>query len=253
LNEYDKNYTMAVKRVHLEELESTNRYLSELLKTGSQRDELIVVADYQRGGRGQGEHQWHSMPGENLLMSLLLFPAFLSASGQFHISRVASLALIDTLKRFNLFPLIKWPNDILVHRRKVSGILIENGITGRNLSHTIIGIGLNLNQMEFPKFTVEATSLALETGIFCNRHELTDMVQESVMSRYRQLENGDISSLEADYLQHLFLLNQPGGFSSRGEHFTGTIKGLSDQGELIVERDGALSTYGFQEIEYLKG
>ena len=125
----------------------------------------MVSVDYQYAGKGQGDHQWHSRPGENLLMSLLLFPAFLSASDQFYLSRVASLALIDTLKTLKLAPLIKWPNDILVNRRKLAGILIENGITGNKLSHSIIGIGMNLNQTEFPDFPLKATSVALEIRI----------------------------------------------------------------------------------------
>ncbi len=242
---------MAVKKVGLDQVDSTNCFLSDLLKEDPNIGKLAVIADYQQSGKGQGDHTWHSMPGENLLMSLLLFPAFLSASEQFHISRVASLALIDTLKGLGLSPLIKWPNDILLHERKVAGILIENGILGRNLSHTIIGTGLNLNQTEFPEFPIEATSVALESGIFSNRNEVTALLLERLESRYRQLEEGDASSLEAEYLEHLFLLDRPGEFSSGSERFTGIIRGLSEPGELLVERDGTSRTFGFQEIQYL--
>ena len=243
---------MAVKRVVLEVVDSTNRYLSGLLKENPEIGELLVIADYQDSGKGLGDHIWHSMPGENLLVSLLLFPAFLSASDQFYLSRVSSLALIDTLQSLSLHPNIKWPNDIMVNERKVAGILIENGITGKKLSHTIIGIGLNLNQMEFPGFPQEASSVALERGESSNRKEVTDFLLESLMKRYRQLEDGDVSGLEREYLEHLFMLNLPAEYSSSGERFTGIIRGLSELGELLVERDGKIRPYGFQEISLLK-
>ena len=241
---------MLVKRVSLVQVGSTNLYLSSLLKKKPEIGPVMVVADYQDAGKGQGDHQWHSMPGENLLMSLLLFPAFLSASDQFQLSRVASLALIDTLNSLNLAPHIKWPNDILVNRRKVAGILIENGISGKMLSHTIIGVGLNLNQTGFPQFPLKASSVALESGVFVDRNEITDHLLNSLMARYRQLMNGDTSGLERDYLEHLFLLDQPGEYVSGGERFTGTIRGVSDLGELLVEHDGLIRNYGFQEIQF---
>ena len=241
---------MAVKRVNVDQLPSTNLYVSKLLRESREIGPVMVIADYQNAGKGQGDHQWHSLPGENLLMSLLLFPAFLSASKQFHLSRVASLALIDTLRGMHLSPQIKWPNDILVNRRKLAGILIENGISGKGLSHTIIGIGLNLNQTEFPSFPLEATSVALECGVTCDRQQVAEHLLESLMSRYSQLENGGGKDLENDYLKHLFLLNHPGIFVSEGKQFTGTIRGLSDHGELIVEREGLSRTYGFQDIQY---
>ena len=242
---------MAVKKVSLVQVSSTNRYISTLLKENPGTGQVMVVADYQESGRGQGDHQWHSKPGENLLTSLLLFPAFLSASDQFYLSRVASLALIDTLKILNLAPLIKWPNDILINRRKIAGILIENGISGSKLSHTIIGIGLNLNQTEFPLFPVAASSVALESGIFHDRLELMDLLLDSLLGRYRQLEEGDRSRLERDYLEKLFLLDQPAEFSSQGKQFAGTIRGISDLGELLVEHNGLTRNYGFQEIQFL--
>lgn len=244
---------MAVKRIHLEGTASTNRYLSWLLKEGSFPGEVLITADYQDSGKGQGGHQWHSKWGENLLMSLLLFPAFLSASDQFQLSRVASLAIIDVLKGLGLAPLIKWPNDILINEKKVAGILIENGITGKNISHTIIGIGLNLNQKDFPVFPVVATSVALESGFQHNREEVTARLLEFLITRYRYLEEGRVSYLESEYLKQLFLLNQPARYATAGSEFTGIIRGISDLGELLLESYGITRTYAFQEIRYIPG
>jgi len=82
---------------------------------------------------------------------------------------------------------------------------------------------------------------------------VTDLLLESLMARYRQLEDGDHTGLESEYLEHLFLLNRPGEYSSRGESFQGTIIGLNEVGELLVERDGLSRAYGFQEISFLLG
>ena len=141
---------MLYKKIRLERVNSTNAWISEALKRGELREEVAIVADYQEEGRGQGDHMWESPVRENLLMSVLLFPAFLAASRQFHLSRVASLAISDLLTSMGLEPEIKWPNDILVKRRKIAGILIENGISGQYLSYSIVGTGLNINQSQFP-------------------------------------------------------------------------------------------------------
>ncbi len=242
---------MHLKSIHLKSIGSTNTYLSALIKEGKSTGELAVTADYQENGRGQGDHGWLSNPGENLLMSLLLFPAFLSASDQFHLSRVASLALCDTLKGVNLAPVIKWPNDILVNHRKIAGILIENGITGKYLSYAIIGIGLNLNQYQFPEFPVPATSLVKEGMAPLDSSRAADLLINAFGVRYSQLESGSGNLLEKEYLEHLSGLDQPGEFISEGEKFTGIIRGVNDFGELLVEKEGKIYNHAFHQIQCL--
>jgi len=188
-------------------LASTSSFLSDLLKHQNMEEGSVVIADYQDAGRGQGEHSWESARGKNLLMSFLLFPAFLSASNQFQLSRVASLALCDALKTLGVETVIKWPNDILTARGKIAGILIEHSITAGTISRTIVGIGLNLNQTFFPSFPIPASSLRLETGKDVNVYEMGELVETCLMSRYQalkegktdQLEKGDRKKLKLDY------------------------------------------------------
>ena len=227
---------------------STNTSVSELIKQGKMEEGTVVIADYQEAGRGQGEHSWLSRRGENLLMSLLLFPAFLSASQQFHLSRVASLGLCDALEEVGVDPVIKWPNDILTKRGKIAGILIEHGIISGHIAHTIIGIGLNLNQTQFPPFPMPATSLQLETGKFIRVAEMGKIVESCLLGRYRELKDGLQNTLEKEYLRKLFMAGIPSQFKAGDELFEGIIRGVTDSGELMVEIRGDLRTFGYDAI-----
>ena len=240
---------MQVRWIKLGSVASTNSYISELIKRDRITEELVVLADYQDHGKGQGGNQWHSRKGENLLLSLLLFPAFLSASHQFQISRMASLAICDTLDPFGLDPWIKWPNDILIGKGKIAGILIEHGITGQNISHTIIGIGMNLNQSDFPEFPVKATSVLLAKGFTREPSLVADDLLKHLMSRYVQLKEGRSEVLEREYLERLFRIDRPVSFSAGGKSFKGVIRGVNDFGELLVEQEGRIEAYGNQEIK----
>jgi BirA family biotin operon repressor/biotin-[acetyl-CoA-carboxylase] ligase len=225
-------------------LTSTNTYVSDLLKQGTLEEGTVVIADYQDSGRGQGDHSWLSEPGENLLMSILLFPAFLSAEWQFHLSRVVSLALCDVLEVLGVEAVIKWPNDILGSKGKIAGILIEHGISAGKITHTIAGIGLNLNQTEFPDFPMAASSLRLETGRRVIVEEVAELVEDRIMIRYRDLRDGLGDRLEMEYLERLYLAGVPAVFSSAEGTIEGIIRGVNDFGELLVEHQGEIRSFG---------
>ena len=229
-------------------LTSTNSSLSALTKGRRLEEGTVVIADYQEVGRGLGDHAWFSNRGENLLMSLLLFPAFLSASEQFHLSRVASLALCDVLETLDAEPVIKWPNDILTKRGKIAGILIEHGITGGKISHTVIGIGLNLNQREFPIFRTPASSLFLETGMKVEVMEVAELLQDALMHWYSDLKKGRKEFLEERYLDRLYRIGVPGVFRANDEVFEGCIRGVSEFGELMVECKGIIRVFAHGAI-----
>ena len=229
-------------------LTSTSSFLSDLLKHQDLEEGSVVIADYQDAGRGQGEHSWLSTRGENLLMSLLLFPAFLSAKWQFHLLRVASLALCDALETLGIDTVIKWPNDILTSRGKIAGILIEHSITAGTISRTIVGIGLNLNQTVFPPFPIAASSVHLETGKNVDVAEVGELVESSLMSRYYSLKAGQTEQLEKDYLGRLYKAGLPTVFEAGEESFEGLIRGVNDYGELMVEHKGEIRTFGHGAI-----
>ena len=229
-------------------LTSTNNYLASRLKEQKLQEGSVVIADYQEAGRGQGSNSWVSRQGENLLMSVLFYPAFLSASKQFHLSRLVSLAICDVLQDMGVENHIKWPNDILSRRGKIAGILIEHSIAAGCISHTIVGIGMNLNQADFPDFSVPATSLRLESGKLSDVIQLGELLEDRLQSRYRALKDGKTAGLEQDYLEKLFKIGVPVLFECQDGSFEGIIGGVNDFGELLVERDGRTRAYGHGSI-----
>jgi BirA family biotin operon repressor/biotin-[acetyl-CoA-carboxylase] ligase len=183
---------------------------------------------------------------------MLLYPAFLSASRQFHLSMMTSLALIDTLVEHGVEVSIKWPNDILVPSGKIAGILIENGIMGGHLVHSIIGIGLNVNQSIFPDFPIKASSLAMETSRRLDPALLAKEISNRILERFNQLKIGTGPSLQEEYLEHLYQLDQPSLFISEGREFIGVIRGINEFGELQVETGSSVKTFSMHSIR-LKG
>jgi BirA family biotin operon repressor/biotin-[acetyl-CoA-carboxylase] ligase len=136
--------------IHLPEVDSTNNYLLRQLAQGvDYPDGTVVYTTVQSCGRGQQGNSWESEPGRNLAFSLLLKPTFLPVTMSFALSELTALAIAETLDEYVPGFLIKWPNDIYHDDRKAVGILIENRLSGRTLSHSIVGVGVNLNQRVF--------------------------------------------------------------------------------------------------------
>lgn len=147
---------------HYETVSSTN----DLLKAMTGAPEFtVIVADEQTAGRGRRSRSWHSSAGDGLYLSLLLCPRNEKAPLSL-LSLAAAISVAETIRGIPVRGVdIKWPNDVLIHDLKVSGILIEGSSTGGQASRVIVGIGVNLNAKSFPAELAEtATSLFLESG-----------------------------------------------------------------------------------------
>ena len=146
--------------IWLKEIESTNRYAREHI---SELDNLsVVAAEYQSEGKGQGDHKWHSKPGENMLLSIILKDTDIKPSEQVKISNITAQSVVELLKNHSIQAWIKPPNDIWVDTKKICGILIEHSLRGNHISWSIIGVGLNVNQTLFPDDLPNPTSMQLE-------------------------------------------------------------------------------------------
>ena len=145
--------------VFCENLTSTNKQASELLKKNDIPEGTVVHSDFQTAGRGQPGNRWESEKGRNLLISVILYPGSVKPHEQFLISMTISLGICDFIDRHLPGSKVKWPNDIYVKDDKIAGVLIENSIMGDSIENTVAGIGLNINQEEFPILSREMTSL----------------------------------------------------------------------------------------------
>jgi BirA family transcriptional regulator, biotin operon repressor / biotin---[acetyl-CoA-carboxylase] ligase len=147
--------------ITLKEVDSTNNFLKGLLSNSKPLMEgTVIMAENQYAGRGQQQNGWHAEPGKNLTFSLLLRPHFLPVPDQFDLTRVISLGVFDALCPILGEKLkIKWPNDIYYGDNKLGGMLIENMILGGQIKNSVIGIGVNINQENFPESLSNAISV----------------------------------------------------------------------------------------------
>jgi BirA family biotin operon repressor/biotin-[acetyl-CoA-carboxylase] ligase len=231
------------------EIDSTNSEAGRLIAGQSVAGEFFVKADFQHHGRGRSGNRWVSDPGKNLLMSWVVFPVFLSVNQQFQLSKAVSLAISDLLENHSISSRIKWPNDILCNSGKVGGILIENSWQGNMIRHSIVGIGLNINQKEFPPFPYRAASMVTVRDGNYEVEEVMRGLSVCLERRYAQLQRGDMGLVDSDYLGRLFRIDEKAHFSDGATEFTGIIRGVSEAGELILERDKTLYTFGFHEVQ----
>ena len=210
--------------IWLESVDSTNeecrRHISDI-------DNLSVVAALsQTSGKGQRGNSWISAPGENLTFSVVLkFPSSVSAGepepvkayDQFVLSEIAALAVVDLLAEHGIQAKIKWPNDIYVGEKKICGILIENTLQGEWIQHSIIGIGLNVNQRNFDATLPNPTSMVLCNGSSdLETHTLLEEFMDilnAYLDRYCHIRGG-YANLRKMYLSQLWPNDDPAKISA---------------------------------------
>lgn len=227
----------------------------------------VWVADFQTAGRGQRGNTWESGAGQNLLFTVLLKPDFLHVAKQFAISQITALAIVKYLEIKGLSPKIKWPNDIYIGDKKICGILIEHTVAGANLSASILGIGININQTKFCSDAPNPISLALASnGVEFNRPGELTVVLEQLMGIYdsiysvgsaERVENGEaLSAINAEYHKYLYRKGEWHKFleieGEKKEEIEGKILGVNDFGCLLLEcPNGSVKDFSFQQIRYI--
>jgi BirA family biotin operon repressor/biotin-[acetyl-CoA-carboxylase] ligase len=239
--------------VRLGELDSTNNYMKSLIKDQQPEEGSVVVADFQTGGRGQMGNGWNAEKGKNLLFSLLIYPDNVLANEQFIISRIASLAVKNTLDQFTDDIRIKWPNDIYWKDKKIAGMLIENDIRGRNIVNSVIGIGININQEVFPDELPNPVSLKQITGSEQDRDYILDIFTREFFLLYREFQDGDIRAIEDEYMLDLYRINDYYWFEDNDGRFKAKIKEVQPSGHLVLEtlEGGEKRVYAFKEVAFV--
>ena len=235
-----------------DELDSTS---SELLRHIGDYDNLSVLAAVnQTAGRGQRGNRWFSAPGDNLTFSFLLRPEALPAREVMALTCFATLAVREALLKEGVPAVIKWPNDIYVGKRKICGMLVENGLEGADIAWSVIGIGINLNQTVFPGGVLNPTSLKRLTGKTYDPAAFLDKLCRGLEARLPDLATPESQNALRDaYEQDLFQkgIQAPYRDLATDEEFTGTILGITPEGLLRIEAGGCERTFGFKEVSYI--
>ena len=238
--------------IALDTVDSTNTYSKNLISDSRPAEGTLVTAADQTAGRGQSGSSWHAEPGHNLTASYILYPTFLSADKQFFLNMAVSLAVREVCEEITGHEIrIKWPNDIYHKHKKLAGILIENTISASNLSSSVVGIGLNVNQTHFDPDLPNPTSVKLITGHEVSVDTVTSKLSSYLEKYYLQLRQLHFNFLDKGYMVHLYRYHQTASFSRNGQVFRGEITGVTKEGKLIIESGGRELKFGMKEVEYL--
>ena len=227
-------------------LESTNTTALEWLKRNPNLNHSVIVAQSQEKGRGQRGTHWQDSEGKSLLMTLVIQPSQRKVEDRFTLSMIFSLAIHRALQDFSISSEIKWPNDVIMNRKKVGGILIETGIRGNFISHALFGLGLNLQNQPFE--IPYASSVEKESGKLIT----VDDFLENLEFAFKALQHKTFEELKPIYLNHLIGHNATETFESQGLTFDGSIVDLEETGEIWIKKNsGEKLRYSFKEVKFI--
>ena len=239
----------AGKTVHFaRETDSTNLWIKRLAKEGAPEGTL-ALAEFQSAGRGRLGRSWEVPEGTSVMMSILLRPEFEPQYAPM-LTLVMGMAVAKAVGNLGFDVSIKWPNDVVVSRKKICGILTEMGVREGKIDYAVIGVGINVNIREFPEEMADkATSLYLEGGREFDRSQVPGLVMEA-FERYYEIFTAtcDLSGLREEYEGILANYNQPVRVLAK-EPYEGIARGITDDGELLVEKtDGSVTAVSAGEV-----
>ena len=236
--------------IWLEETDSTNKFVKTLINNNAIKNGTIIASKEQTNGKGQQNNIWHTKPMLNLTFSLYL-EISIKAIHQFYISKIIALSIHEFINEKANKTTIKWPNDIYIDNNKVAGILIENTIQGENITKTIIGIGININQTDFDKSIPNPISLKNITGETYNLNNTLTEINNIINSKLRLINN--FSAIDKLYNNLLYKLNTELSFTdiNNNNNFIGEIIGTEQDGRIKIKTQNLIKRFGLHEIKYI--
>lgn len=240
-----------------ETVTSTNDRLAELCQEKEIKEFTTLMAEYQTSGKGQRGNSWESEYGKNLTFSTVFYPQTIAPASQFILSMAVASAICTALAHYVHADClqIKWPNDIYWKDKKIAGILIENDLTGSQISQSIIGIGININQEEFHSSAPNPVSLRQITQKETDRMEVLNCVLEHIIDLYSRIENREtdiITKIQECYLKAQYRKEGYHPYCDAKGEFTAKLIRVEPDGHLILkDKNGSLRKYAFKEVKYI--
>jgi BirA family biotin operon repressor/biotin-[acetyl-CoA-carboxylase] ligase len=237
--------------IRLDSVDSTNNYASSLIKDTKVFDGTVITTFEQTQGKGQLGNTWQAQAGKNLTLSLIIYPKNLSPLNHYMLSEVTALAVSDLLLVFGVDNYIKWPNDIMTPEGKICGILIENTIAGDSIAHSIIGLGLNVNQTDFGD-QLRATSMVNILGEETELENLLTLFCNMFDKWYLMLTANKHEYIHNTYLLRLLNFGKFAPYVYKGEKIEARIINVEKNGMLILEKtDGLTIKADLKEISFV--
>jgi BirA family biotin operon repressor/biotin-[acetyl-CoA-carboxylase] ligase len=244
-----KNQLVGNQIIKLSSVDSTNNYTAKLIKETKISFGTVIMAGFQTHGKGQRTSFWKSDNGLNLLISIYFDSSFLNSQNLFFLSKSIALSIRECVEKITgLEVSIKWPNDILVNSRKIAGVLIENQWKNEELLSSIIGIGLNVNQVVFSSID-NASSLKNLTSLNYNLNSVLNSLCSSLDTGFDNLRNFDFLDIDRQY--HSFLLNhnQWSIYQKNKINFKGKLIKVDSYGKMVLElENGSQKSFDIKEV-----
>ncbi len=229
---------MENKILYFDKLDSTNTKARELSLAG-EKSGTVVVADSQTAGKGRRGRSGDSPAGTNVYMSFLLKPE-VEVSKAPMLTLVMAYSVVNVLREMGFEDaLIKWPNDVILSKKKVCDILTEMELEGTAIGHVVIGVGINANINTFPEELVDkATSLQLECGKDVDRKWLIEEICKRFWKDYEQfLKTEDLEFMKDEYNEMLVNQGKEVCVLEPGKEYRAVALGINNYGELLVEKE----------------
>ena len=224
--------------LYLESVDSTNKYAKENIK--EIEDKTVVYSYNQTSGRGRFERKWNYTGENNIYASIVLKPFGEYRDVYSNLTQYLCLVLAEIFEEYNVVPKIKWPNDIRINGKKISGILAEGIVSNGNLEGLVIGFGVNLNCSEdvIKNINQPATSLNMETGMEIDKEIFLKKVLEKFCLKYNRFIEEGFLLIREDYKKRAEFLNKPITVKVFDSEISGIAKDITDNGALkIVDND----------------
>lgn len=235
--------------LYFQDIDSTNNEIKR--QADSYGEGLLAIAEHQSAGRGRRGRTWESPMGSGIWMSFLLKPDMAPEKASM-VTLVAALACAKAFEQeIGMEVGIKWPNDIVINGRKVTGILTEMSAEPDYINYVVVGIGINANMEEFPEeISSVATSLRIECGHPVPRSRIVAAFGEQFEELYRSfVKTGNLSPIKAEYEARLLNKDATVCVLRGDEKCVCTALGINDMGELIIKlSDGTIETVRAGEV-----
>ena len=248
-----KSQSVGNQIIKLSSVDSTNNYTAKLSKETKISFGTVIMADFQTRGKGQRSSYWKSDKGLNVLISIYFDSSFLNTENIFFLSKTIALAIRECVEKITgIEVLIKWPNDILVNSKKIAGVLIENQWKNEKLLSSIIGIGLNVNQIVFLGED-NATSLKNLTSKVYDLNSVLKTLCSSLDTQFSRLRNFEFTEIDGQYHSFLFNYKRWCSYEKNKILLKGKLIKVNFFGKMVLElENGDKKSFDVKEVSFLK-